>query len=261
MKRAGNITIFSSLIIFLLAELSCHPKPSQPDALIVAVAANLSGIFQELSRDYEKLTGSHLTLSIGATLSLAQQLRHGAPFDLFVSADKETPLRLSKEGHLIPKTVKVYARGRLVVWVPTSKNTSVEKLEDLLRSKVVHIGIASPQIAPYGKRAQESLEALGLWKKLLPKIVFGGHVKQVQQYAVSRNVEAAFLPLSLVPSIGGQFFLVDEQLYSPLDQALGVVTSSHNQEKAQQLADFVLSTQGQAFLKQAGYHTEEKVNP
>ena len=110
----------------------------------------------------------------------------------------------------------------------------------------------------------KALEAARLWKQLQPKIVFGGHVRHVQQYAASGNVEAAFLPSSLVSpvaSIGGRFFHVDESLYSPLDQALGVVASSANQEEAQRLADFVLSTRGQAFLKRAGYHVGSEGRP
>ena len=250
--RALLMTTLSCLLI-----LSCSRKPSRSSEVLVAVAANVSDVFQALSNDYEKQTGTHITVSAGATVNLAQQVRYGAPFDLFVSADRETPLKLSEEGHLIPESVTVYARGRLVLWTSGSDRVGVEKLEDLLDAGITRIGIASPQVSPYGKAAQEALEAAGLWKPLQPKIVFGGHVRHVQQYAASGNVEAAFLPSSLVSSVasmGGRFFHVDARLYSPLDQALGVVASSANQEEAQRLADFVLSTRGQAFLKQAGYH-------
>ncbi len=260
--RALLMTTLSCLLI-----LSCSRKASRSSEVLVAVAANVSDVFQALSRDYEKQTGTHITVSVGATVNLAQQVRYGAPFDLFVSADRETPLKLSEEGHLIPESVTVYARGRLVLWTSGSNRVGVEKLEDLLDAGITRIGVASPQVAPYGKAAQEALEAARLWKQLQPKIVFGGHVRHVQQYAASGNVEAAFLPSSLVSSdssvasMGGRFFHVDARLYSPLDQALGVVASSANQEEAQRLADFVLSTRGQAFLKQAGYHVGSEGRP
>ena len=267
MRHTAGVTAILALVVFFFTALSCHPKPAEPDELVVAVAANLGDVFQALSKDYQKQTGTRITLSVGATLNLAQQLRHGAPFDLFVSADRETPLKLSQEGHLIPESVTVYARGRLVVWTSGSNGVAVEKLDDLLDAGITRIGVASPQVAPYGKAAQEALEAVGLWKQLLPKVVFGGHVKHVQQFAASGNVEAAFLPFSLVSSvasgssIGGRFFPVDARLYSPLDQALGVVASSANQEEAQRLADFVGSTRGQAFLKRAGYQVGSEGRP
>ncbi len=264
MRHTAGVTAFLALVVFFFTALSCHPKPAEPDELVVAVASNLGDVFQALSRDYEKQTGTRITLSVGATLNLAQQLRHGAPFDLFVSADRETPLNLSQEGHLIPESVTVYARGRLVVWTSGSNGVGVEKLDDLLDAGITRIGVASPQVAPYGKAAQEALEAVGLWKRLLPKVVFGGHVKHVQQFAASGNVEAAFLPFSLVASgssIGGRIFPVDARLYSPLDQALGVVAYSVNQEEAQRLADFVGSTRGQAFLKRAGYQVGSEGRP
>lgn len=235
--------------------------PAEPDELVVAVAANLTDVFQALGKDYEKQTGTRITLSVGATLNLAQQLRHGAPFDLFVSADRETPLRLSEEGHLIPESVTVYARGQLVVWTSGSNGVAVEKLDDLLDAGIIRIGVASPQVSPYGKATQEALEAARLWKQLQPKIVFGAHVKHVQHYAASGNVEAAFLPSSLLPSTEGRSFPVDERLYSPLDQALGVVASSRNQEEAQRLADFVGSPRGQSFLKRAGYQVGPEGKP
>ncbi len=264
MRHTAGVTAFLALVVFFLTALSCHPKPAEPDELVVAVAANLTDVFQMLGKDYEKQTGTRITLSVGATLNLAQQLRHGAPFDLFVSADRETPLKLSQEGHLIPESVTVYARGQLVVWTSGSNRVAVEKLDDLLDAGIIRIGVASPQVAPYGKAAQEALEAARLWKQLQPKIVFGAHVKHVQQYAASGNVEAAFLPSSLVSSvssIGGRSFPVDERLYSPLDQALGVVASSTNQEEAQRLADFIGSTRGQAFLKRAGYQVGAEGKP
>ncbi len=267
MRHTAGVTAFLALVVLFFTALSCHPKPAEPDELVVAVASNLGDVFQALSRDYEKQTGTRITLSVGATLNLAQQLRHGAPFDLFVSADRETPLKLSQEGHLIPESVTVYARGRLVVWTSGSNGVGVEKLDDLLDAGITRIGVASPQVAPYGKAAQEALEAVGLWKRLLPKVVFGGHVKHVQQFAASGNVEAAFLPFSLVSSvasgssIGGRYFPVDARLYSPLDQALGVVASSANQEEAQRLADFVGSTRGRAFLKRAGYQVGSEGRP
>lgn len=264
MRHTAGVTAFLALVVFFFTALSCHPKPAEPDELVVAVAANLTDVFQALSKDYEKQTGTRITLSVGATLNLAQQLRHGAPFDLFVSADRETPLKLSQEGHLIPESVTVYARGQLVVWTSGSNRVAVEKLDDLLDAGIIRIGVASPQVAPYGKAAQEALEAARLWKQLQPKIVFGAHVKHVQQYAASGNVEAAFLPSSLVSSvssIGGRSFPVDERLYSPLDQALGVVASSRNQEEAQRLADFIGSTRGQAFLKGAGYQVGAEGKP
>ena len=250
-----------TLALWLLSTLSCGQASSSRNEILVAVAANISDTFRELAQDYEKVHRTRVVISTGATVNLAQQLRHGAPFDLFVSADVEIPRRLREEGHLIPDTVQVYARGRLILWTPASAGIVVKELEDLRNSTVTRIGLASPEIAPYGRAARQALEARGLWQELQPKIIIGEHVKDVQRVALSRNVEAAFLPLSMAESELGRFIIIEETLHEPLDQALGVVQSSDHIEEAQRLAHFILSPQGQTLLKLSGYTLPSGVVP
>ena len=260
MTRIGKNLQPLTLALWLLSTLSCGQASSRNE-ILVAVAANVSDTFQELAADYEKVHRTRVVISTGATVNLAQQLRHGAPFDLFVSADVEIPRRLREEGHLIPETVQVYARGRLILWTPDSAGIVLKELEDLRNSTVTRIGLASPEVAPYGRAARQALEARGLWQELQPKIIIGEHVKDVQRFALSRNVEAAFLPLSMAESSPGRFMILAETLHEPLDQALGVVQSSDHRDGAQRLAHFILSPRGQTFLRLAGYTLPPGVVP
>ena len=250
-----------SLVLGVLMIGSCRTPPSsgsnQDIRLHVAVAASVSEVFGELAEEYESRHGTRVVLSTGATLSLAQQIRHGAPFDLFVAADVSTPRKLAEDEFLIPETVRTYARGRLIVeYIPTltpgvRKLKGVWKLEDLRNPEIRRVGIASPELAPYGRAAWEALQAKGLWNELQPKMVFGEHVKHVEQFLRTGNVEAAFLPLSLAGS--KKYLLVDSSLHKPLDQALGIVKGTPHLEESRALADFILGLPGLEFLQRAGY--------
>ncbi len=254
-----------SLVLGVLMIGSCRTPPSsgsnQEIRLHVAVAASVSEVFRELAEEYESRHGTRpvlrTVLSTGSTLSLAQQIRHGAPFDLFVAADVSTPRKLAEDEFLIPETVRTYARGRLIVkYIPTltpgvGKLKGVGKLEDLRNPEIRRVGIASPELAPYGRAAREVLQAKGLWNELQPKMVFGEHVKHVEQFLRTGNVEAAFLPLSLAGS--KNYLLVDSSLHKPLDQALGIVKGTPHLEESRALADFILGLPGLEFLQRAGY--------
>ena len=264
----GGMKFFSlALIALLTASCRTATGPSQDFSLHLAVAANVSEVFSELAEVYESRHGTRPVLrtviSTGATLSLAQQIRYGAPFDLFVAADTSTPRKLAENGFLIPETVRTYARGRLIVkYIPTltlgvRKLKGIRELEDLSNPRIRRVGIASPELAPYGRAAREALQARGLWSELQRKIVFGEHVKHVEQFLTTGNVEAAFLPLSLAGS--KHHLLIDDSLHAPLDQALGIVKTTPHLKETEQFVAFVMSDSGQKFLQRAGYEIPQEI--
>lgn len=191
--------------------------------------------------------------SFGATAELAKQIENGAPFDLFASADVEHVDELNRKGLLVAGTQAVYARGRLVLWIPPGSRAKIERLEDLARQEVERIGIAKPDVAPYGRATIEALGALQLWPQIEPQVIYGQNVSQVKQYARTGNVDAAFIPLALVRDGEGRAIEIDERLHQPINQALAVIKASGKQEMARRFAEFVLSLEGRALLERYGY--------
>jgi molybdate transport system substrate-binding protein len=223
------------------------------EEIVVAAAANLTDAFGEVGRRFTARTGVRVTYSFGATADLAKQIEGGAPFDVFASADVARVDELVGKGLLLGETRAVYARGRLVLWVPPGGGARVSRIEDLAGAGVTRVAVAKPDAAPYGRAAVESLQALQLWAAVESKVVYSQSVAQARQFAASGNADAAFLPRSLVKEGEGTAVEVEERLYAPLDQAIGVVRASGRQHAAETFVAFVLSEEGQAVLKSFGY--------
>jgi molybdate transport system substrate-binding protein len=252
---AGLLTAFALLSASLLAASGCGGRGERAsgDEVVVAAAANLTDAFGEVGRRFTAKTGVRVTYSFGATADLSKQIEGGAPFDLFASADVAHVDELVKKGLLVAETRAVYARGRLVLWVPPGARAPVARLEDLAGAGVTRVAVAKPDAAPYGRAAVESLRALNLWGQVEPKVVYSQSVAQARQFAASGNADAAFIPRSLVKEGEGAAVEVEERLHAPIDQALGVVRASGRQDAARKFVEFVLSDEGRAVLKSFGY--------
>ena len=243
-------------VVLLLSSCSRNTSSIKQDGareINVAAAANLTDAFTELGQQFTAQTGVRVVYSFGATADLARQIENGAPFDLFASADVEHVDELKGKDLLVAGTAAVYARGRLVLWIPPGSRAQVDRLEDLTRQEVERIGIAKPDVAPYGRATLEALRALGLWPQLEPRVIYGQNVSQVKQYAATGNVDVAFIPLALVRAGEGRIIEVDERLHQPIDQALAVIKASAKQEDAQRFRSYVLSAEGQSLLERYGY--------
>jgi molybdate transport system substrate-binding protein len=242
-------------VLLALAAAGCgnHAKIPAQSELNVATAANLTRVFAELGQSFEQQTGIHVTFSFGATAQLAQQIENGAPFDVFAAADTEHVDELARKNLILPSTRAIYARGKLVLWVPED-HVPVERLEDLARPDVKHVAIANPQLAPYGRAAVETLRALHLWETVQPKIVFGQNISTTTQYAATGNAEAAFTALALVnDKARGRKIAVPENLHAPIDQAIAVVRSTSKPDQARGFVEFVTGAYARDLLRQYGY--------
>lgn len=224
--------------------------------LVVAAAANLTEAFGELGRRFEGRTGVRVVNSFGATADLARQIEQGAPFDVFASADTRHVDALASAGLLTEGTRAVYARGRLVVWLPRG-DSAVARAEDLAKPEVARVAVAKPDVAPYGQAAVEALEALGVWARVEPKVVYAQNVSQAKQFAATGNADAALLPRSLVHEGEGKSVEIDEALHRPVEQAAGVVRASKRQGEARRFVEFLSSEEGRAVLKSYGYEVRE----
>lgn len=235
-------------ILFVLA--ACAPTPR---TLMVSAAADLQLAFTEIAAQFEKETGTRVIFNFGSTGQLAQQIAQGAPVDLFAAANRSFVDDLAARGIVRPDTVQLYARGRITLWTRTDNAIPLQSLADLARPEIKRIAIANPEHAPYGVAAREALQNAGVWDTVQPKLVFGENVNQTKQLAETGNVDAAIIALSLSVSSSGRWVLIPQELHTPLDQALGIVTSTKNEPAARAFIDFVNSPAGRALMIKYGF--------
>ena len=253
-----QLLIVGALLLSLLITLSCEsgaPKNGQAGSqdLTVAAASNLTDALAEIGPRFTSKTGVRVVFSFGATADLAKQIENGAPFDVFAAADTEHIEQLERQGLLTPGTRALYARGRLVMWLPPGSSLKVERIQDVTAKAFERIAIAKPDVAPYGQAAVESLRRLGIWNDIEERVVYAQNVSQAKQYAATGNAEVAFIPLALVKPNEGSYLEVSEDLHQPIDQALGIIKDSPKQTEARQFVDFLLSDDGQELLSKEGY--------
>ncbi|HSB97895.1 MAG TPA: molybdate ABC transporter substrate-binding protein [Spongiibacteraceae bacterium] len=228
------------------------------DELRVAVAANFLGTLQKLAPLFETASGHHLLISGGASGQIYTQITQGAPYDLFLSADKERPQRLEAEGLAVAGSGFTYATGKLVLWSPTPG--VVTDGDGLKKGSFKHLAIANPKNAPYGAAAQQVLTELKLWDSLNSeqKIVMGESIAQAQQYVVSGNAELGFLALAQVIGADGKpsgsWWLPPQSLYKTIDQDAIILKRTEHLPAAQQFMQW-LRTNSDALdiIKAAGY--------
>src|SRR5262249_50608774 len=253
MTRDARLSGRRAILSGALAAAISGCRKRAPAVLTIAAAANLTGVFDQISSAFTKNTGSRVTLSYGSTAQLSQQIAHGAPFDLFAAADAEHIDALIRDGKILPASRAIYARGRLALWVPPTSRAKVEKVEDLAGPTVRVVAIAQPEAAPYGAAAVEALQKLGIWAQVQPKVVYAGNINMAKQFASTGNGDAAFTAYSLVLREQGRVILVEQSLYRPLNQALGIVAGSSRQDEALASSQFLIAGGGGRMLEHSGY--------
>ncbi len=209
--------------------------------------------FAELGAAFEKETGTRVAFNFGPSGMLAQQIAQGAPVDLFAAANREYVQELAARGVIIPATVRVYARGQIVIW---ARPDAVHTIHDLARPDIRRVAIANPEHAPYGIAAREALTRAGVWQSVQPKLVLAENVQQAKQYVETGNVDAAIIARSLAAT-DRRALLVPPELYRPLEQTLGVVKTSRHEKAARAFADYITSLAGRAVLSRYGFETGE----
>jgi len=259
LEKATALTKKLSAFLFSLALIAgsgCARRGGDgngSEEIVVAAAANLTDAFEELGRRFTSKTGVRVTFSFGATADLARQIENGAPFDVYAAADVSHVDELARKGLLAEGARGLYARGRLVVWLPPGSSLQLERVEDLAGARVSKVALAKPDVAPYGRAAVEALRALNVWGQVEPKVVYAQSVAQAKQWAATGNADAAMLPRSLVKEGEGKLIEVDERLHAPIDQAMAVVRASKRQDAARRFVEFVMGEEGQSVLKSFGY--------
>ncbi len=243
---------WASALVCLLAA-GCEASHTVPPDLRVAAASDLQSVLPELTQRFRLRTGILTSITFGASGQLAEQIKQGAPFDVFLSADENFVRDLARGGYVRSNSVHRYARGSLVLAVYHAVADKVRSLDDLTKPDVKKIAIANPAIAPYGRAGKQALRSANLWDRLQPKIVIAESVRQALLYAQKGDVEAALVgrAIATVPEV--RPVEVDASLYDPIIQALGVVAATARGADAEQFVQFVLDPEGQRTLKEFGF--------
>lgn len=246
------------LAILLVSGVGFMTKAAVADDVHVAVAANFTKPLEKLAADFEKTTGNKVLASSGASGKLVEQMKNGAPFEVFLAADQQNPIKLEQEKLDVPGSRFTYAIGKLVLW-SASPGVVDDKGEVLKSATFQHLAIAAPKTAPYGTAAQEVLEKLGLKDSLQAKIVQGDSIAQTQQFVSSGNAELGFVALSqVVKDTSGSSWQVPQDLYTPLKQDAILLKTGENNAAAKALMDYLKTDAAQAVIKAYGYGLPEQ---
>jgi molybdate transport system substrate-binding protein len=235
------------------ASVQNSKAPGATAPLMIAAASDLQLALPQVSERFREKTGIETTITFGASGQLAQQIKQGAPFDLFLSANEAFVQDLATGGFITRESVASYARGSLVLAVYQGLEKTVRSVNDLTSPEIKKIAVANPATAPYGKAGKQALERAGIWEQLQPKIVIAESVRQALLYAQKGDADAALVgrAIARVPEI--RPVEIDPGLYDPIVQALGVVSGRPRPGDAQKFASFVLGDEGQSILHEFGF--------
>jgi molybdate transport system substrate-binding protein len=248
-------------VVLALAAVLAAPGAGRAGeaTLAVAAAANLKGAAEELSRAFEAAhPGAEVALTFGASGTFFAQIQNGAPFDLFLSADREYPDKAVAEGLGAAADERVYALGKLVLWVPRGSALDVQArgLSALADPAVRRIAMANPAVAPFGRAAEAALRAAGVYDAVKDRLVLGTSVAQAAQFATTGAADAALLPSSLASDralAGGKTVPVPEALYPRIEQAGVVLARARDPALARAFLAFLTGEKGRAILVKYGY--------
>ena len=242
--------LLSLALLFSLAV-----TPALAEHVLVAVAANFVPPFREVAIEFEKAKGHNVQVVSGSSGNFYAQIKNGAPFDVFFSADNERPKLLEDEGLGLKGSRFTYAIGRLVLW---SRDPDLVKGEDTLRSeKFKHLAMANPKTAPYGVAAMQTMQKLGTWDSVQSRIVLGENLGQTMGFIESGNAELGFLALSQVldPKIKGKGgrWDVPVHLHEPIQQDVVLLMKGKENPGAKALMEFMRGPDAMAIIERYGY--------
>jgi molybdate transport system substrate-binding protein len=222
------------------------------DQTNVAVAANFTDAANEIAKVFKEKTGHEAILSFGSTGQLYTQITQEAPFQVFLAADDERPAKAIEEGFAVPDSQFTYAIGTLVLW---SQDPELVQGEETLKSgDFTKIAIANPEAAPYGAAAVQTMEALGVYDQLEPKLVQGNNISQTLQFVETGNAELGFIALAQVArNDEGSRWVVPEDLHDTIRQDAVLLKTGEDSEAAKAFVEFLQGPEATAIIKEFGY--------
>lgn len=240
--------------LLLAAILSCAAACA--GEVSVAVASNFTAPMRKLAAAFEQASGHKATLAFGSTGRFYAQVKNGAPFQVLLAADEETPARLEKEGLAVPGSRFTYATGRLVLW-SASPGVVDGRGEVLKKPGAGKLAIADPRLAPYGAAAVETMQRLGVAQALQRRIVQGENISQAYQFVLTGNAQMGFVALSQVMVDGriaaGSAWQVPANLHAPIRQDAVLLNAGKDNPAATALMAFLRSDAARAIIRAHGY--------
>ncbi len=243
-----------SRILLLLCLLGMFPAHAS-EKLTIAAASDLRYALDDIITLFkQQQPAADVRVIYGSSGKISTQIRHGAPYDVFFSADIQFPEQLYAEGHAVTQP-QLYALGRIVLWSPQQNMTGIE-LSQLTTMPFRRLAIAQPAHAPYGQRAKKALQATGVWSAVEPKLVYGENIAQTAQLAQSGGADIAIIALSLAvfPELAKQGYqLIPAELHQELTQAYVITRHGASNSSAQQFTTFMTNKDVLAIMQGYGF--------
>ncbi len=246
----------NTLLSLILGLMSLSVGAANPvPKVTLAVAANMQFAMRALTHVFARETGIECDMIISSSGKLTAQIKAGAPYDLFVSADMKYPEALYKSGFGLEEP-KIYAYGKLVLW---SMDRDMKPSLAILKTEAVkHIACANPKTAPYGEAAVQVLKYYGLYDLVKHKLVYGESISQTNQFIVSESAELGFTAKSVVlsPDLkgSGSWIAIDPDSYAPIAQGVIVIKRNHAEvSNALKFYHFLFSIEAKKILENFGY--------
>ena len=246
----------NKLLSLLLVALSAVCTRADAGDVSVAVAANFTAPMNQIAAAFAQDTGHRAVLSFGATGKFYAQIKNGAPFEVLLAADQDTPARLEQEGQTVAGSRFTYATGKLVLW---SKQSGLvdDKAEVLRTGNFEKIAVADPKLAPYGAAAMEVIDKLGLRQTLGPKIIQGENISMAYQWIATGNAALGFVSLSQIIADGkileGSAWIVPSSLHAPIRQDAVALGNSKDNPAAAALLAYLRGERARSIIKSFGY--------
>ena len=229
---------------------------AQSATVLVAVASNFNDSFAALSRDFEASTGHVVKQSAAATGVLREQIRAGAPFEVLLSADAQTPLQLVAEDLAVDRSRFTYAIGRLVLW-SANRGLVDDQGAVLTKGNFSHLAIANPKLAPYGQAAMSVLASLNLTSRLGDQVVTGQSIAQTYGYVATGSAELGFVALSQIARAGmkpeGSYWIVPTSLYPEIRQDAVLLKVGVGNPAALAFMEYLQSEPARRIIRAHGY--------
>lgn len=230
---------------------------ARADEALVAVAANFAGAAEAITASFTEDTGHTLLITTGATGKLYAQISEGAPFDVLLAADIATPARIEADGTGVAGSRFTYAVGRLSLWSADAGRVGADPKAALAAADTLFIAIANPDVAPYGIAARETMQALGVWDAVQPKIVMGENIGQAFSMVDSGAAQVGFVATSAIEGPGieprGSRYDIPQDLFTPIAQAAVLLDPGRDNAAALAFLDYLRGDAARAIIVSFGY--------
>jgi molybdate transport system substrate-binding protein len=247
-----------TLFLACLLSISFITNQAWAEEAKIAVAANFTDVARELAPLFEETTGHTTKISFGSTGKLYAQIQHGAPYEVFLAADTQRPIKAETNGLAVAGSHFVYAKGKLVLWsAKADQFTDGERF--LQQGDIKRIALANPKTAPYGVAAEEVLQKTGTLSRLRAKLVKGDSISQTFQFTATGNTDAGFVAMAQLKvwdGKSGSLWEIPDDYYNPIEQAAVLLKRGENNPAAIAYLKFLKSKTARDLIERYGYGVE-----